>query len=128
MNQARRPWIELATELIAFAILVASVTSLWRHNLLLLGVTLVECVVALRLWHARLDLCFFLVIAVLGTLAEAVFVHCGVWHYANPSLLGIPLWFPLAFGTTALIGVRLAGTAATLWDRISPAAGQAVRS
>jgi uncharacterized membrane protein YoaT (DUF817 family) len=120
MEHARPLRTELVTELVAFALLVASVTTLWRHNLLLFAVALVECLLALRLWHERLDVCFYLVIAVLGTAAEAVFVRFGVWEYANPSLLGVPLWFPLAFGTTGLIGGRLARTAAALWDRARP--------
>jgi uncharacterized membrane protein YoaT (DUF817 family) len=81
---------------------------LWWNNLLLFAVMLVECAIALVLWHERIDVSFFLVIAVLGTLAELSFVRIGVWQYANPTLLGVPLWFPLAFGTTGLIGGRLA--------------------
>jgi len=107
-------------ELAAFFLLVASVVLLWRNNALLFIVVVVECAIALRLWHGRLDVCFFLIIAVLGSLAEAVFVHVGVWHYANPTLLGIPLWFPLAFGTTGLIGRRLARTITAMWENVSP--------
>jgi uncharacterized membrane protein YoaT (DUF817 family) len=106
-------------ELAAFSVLVASVTLLWRSNLLLFIIALVECLIALALWHDRLDLSFFLIIAVLGSLAEAVFVHFGVWHYANPTLLGMPLWFPFAFGTTGLIGGRLARTTAEMWEKTS---------
>jgi hypothetical protein len=107
-------------ELVAFAILVTAVSLLWRDNVLLFVVMLVGCPIALILWHNRLDVSFFLVIAVLGTLAEAVFVQFGVWHYVNPTLLGVPLWFPLAFGTTGLIGSRLAQTIVAFWERISP--------
>jgi hypothetical protein len=32
----------------------------------------------------------------------------------------MPVWFPLAFGTTGLIGSRLARTITELWDRASP--------
>ena len=100
MKHSRQLWVELTMELAAFSVLVASVSLLWKNNLLLFIVMLIGCPVALALWHNRLDLSFFLIIAVLGTLAEAVFVQFGVWYYTNPTLLGIPLWFPLAFGTT----------------------------
>ena len=121
MRRANRPWAALIVELAAFGVLATSVTLLWRQNLLLFIVALVECVVALTLWHSRLEVSFFLVIAVLGSIAEAVFVRFGVWIYANPTLLGVPLWFPLAFGTTGLIGARLAQTLTALWDDASPA-------
>ncbi len=117
MQPSKQLWKELVIELAAFSLLVASVSLLWRNNLLLFVVALVECLAGLALWHDRLDVSFFLIIAVLGSLAEAVFVRFGVWYYANPSLLGIPLWFPLAFGTTGLIGGRLARTITQIWER-----------
>jgi len=83
-------------------------------------VALAECLAMLTLWHDRLDVSFFLIIAVLGSLAEAVFVHSGVWRYANPTLLGVPLWFPVAFGTTALIGKRLVCTITGMWEGAGP--------
>ena len=115
MKRSRRLWNELVKELMAFSLMVASIALLWRNNLLLLVVLLVEGLAALGLWHERYDLCFFLVTAVLGSLAEAVFVHFGVWRYANPTLLGIPVWFPVSFGTAALIGERLVRTIAEMW-------------
>ena len=120
MRHSKQLWIELAMELTAFSLLVASVTLLWRNNLLLFIVALVECLVALALWHNRFDLTFFLIIAVLGSLAEVVFVHFGIWRYANPTFLGMPVWFPLAFGTTGLIGGRLAQTITAFWEEVSP--------
>ena len=120
MEHTRRLWVELATEVLAFALLVTSVVSLWQHNAVLAALMLVECGIALWRWHTRYDLSVFLVIGVLGSLAEAVFVRFGVWQYANPTLLGMPLWFPLAFGTTGLIGLRLARTITAIWDRVSP--------
>lgn len=120
MKLTKQAWGELALELAAFALLVTSVAALWRYNLTLTIVALVESLLALRLWHERYDLCFTLVLAVLGSAAEAVFVRFGVWHYANPTLLGIPMWFPMAFGTTGLIGQRLARTVTEIWDGVSP--------
>jgi hypothetical protein len=120
MAHTKRLWVELAIEFAAFALLVTSVVSLWQHNLVLTAVVLVECGIALWRWHTRYDVSFFLIIALLGSMAEAVFVRFGVWHYANPTLLGMPLWFPTAFGTTGLIGIQLARTVTEIWDRVNP--------
>lgn len=122
MKPSTRMGRDLAMTLAAFCILVASVSLLWRSNWLLFGVALVQCIVGLVLWHDRLDLSFFLIIGVLGSTAEAIFVRFGVWQYSNPTVLGMPLWFPLAFGTTGLIGSRLARTVTEMWDRASPPA------
>jgi hypothetical protein len=123
MGQWRSLWIELAIEMAAFVVMVACVALLWTHNLVLFVLMAVECGLALGRWHDRLDICFLLVIAVLGSLAEAVFVRFGVWEYANPTLLGVPIWFPVAFGTTGLIGGRLARTMTAMWERVSSPRG-----
>lgn len=120
MKTWRSLWIDLAVQVGAFAVLVTCVALLWEQNLLLLILMAVECGIALALWHSRIDICFFLVIAVLGSMAEVIFVSFGVWEYANPTLLGVPIWFPLAFGTTGLIGGRLARTVTSIWDRTKP--------
>ena len=111
---------QLLMEIAAFALIVGSVTLLWRNNLLLLLVAMAECAAALALWHERFDVSLFLIIGGLGSIAEAVFVHFGVWRYANPTLFGMPAWFPFAFGTTGLIGGRLARTVSALWESASP--------
>jgi uncharacterized membrane protein YoaT (DUF817 family) len=107
---------ELVRELAAFSLLETSIVMLWRNNLLLFIIVLVESLAVLSLWHNQYDLIFFLVMAVLGSLAEAVFVHFGVWRYGNPTFLGVPLWFPLAFGMAGLIGGRLVRTVTEMWE------------
>ena len=119
MKHSKQLWNELVIEAAGFSLLIASIVLLWRDNPLLFAVVLVEGLAALGLWHDRYDLNIFLIIAALGSLAEAVFVHFGVWHYANPTFLGVPLWFPLAFGTAALIGGRLVRTITGMWEGAS---------
>lgn len=82
-----------------------------NQSALALTLLLAIAIVTLALWHDRYDCWSFFVVAVFGTCAEVFFVHYGVWHYANPTILGIPVWFPVAFGTSALIGERLIRTA-----------------
>lgn len=84
---------------------------------MLLGILLTQALVALHFWHEAWDLTLFFVIAVLGSLAEVVFVHFGVWRYSNPTLLGIPAWFPVSFGIAGVTGYRLAGTLAAFLVR-----------
>ena len=123
MRAWRSLWIELGIELSFFVVLEGCVALLWRYNALLLGIAALICVVALTRWHSRFDICFFLIIAVLGSLAEVVFVRFGGWEYANPTLLGVPIWFPVAFGATGLIGGRLARTTNAIWDKATPPGG-----
>lgn len=102
----------------AFALLQGTIVLLYDRNALLFGLVLIQALVALLLWHEPFDIVFFLVIAVLGSVAEAVFVRFNVWHYSNPTALGVPLWFPVAFGLAALIGQRIARTILALWQEL----------
>jgi uncharacterized membrane protein YoaT (DUF817 family) len=121
MNRRRRLWVELALELAAFSLLTVSVVLLWRSNALLLIVLLAEITAVMCLWHDRQDLSFFAIVAVLGSTVEVVFVHSGIWRYGNPSFLGVPPWFPIAFPAFALVGQRLARTIVDMWDdAVSP--------
>jgi hypothetical protein len=115
MRLSKQLCSELAIQSTIFCLLVVSIVLLWRDNSILLTVVAAECLVALAHWHERHDVSFFLILAVFGTLAEMAFTCSGVWRYANPTLLGIPLRFPLAFGTAGLTGQRLARTVAAVW-------------
>lgn len=49
----------------------------------------------------------FVIVAILGSLAEAIFIYFGVWHYAHPNFIGIPMWLPLLWGNAGLAINRL---------------------
>lgn len=119
MKYSKQLLKEFAKELAIFFLLATFIALLWRDNLTLSSVVLAECLLTLGLWHNRYDLCFFLVAAVLGSIAEVVWVYFEVWKYSNPTFLGVPLWFPIAFGTCGLIGERLVRTITLMWDEAS---------
>ncbi|MGA7075429.1 MAG: hypothetical protein WBZ42_02630 [Halobacteriota archaeon] len=110
MGKTKSLWGELAQEVALFSVLAVAIVLLQSSSALALTVLLAIALVALALWHDRYDRWSFFVVAVFGTCAEVFFVHYGVWRYANPAVLGIPLWFPMAFATAALIGERLIRT------------------
>jgi uncharacterized membrane protein YoaT (DUF817 family) len=114
MKAKRRLGRELIGEAVVLGGLIASIVGLWRNNALLLCLVLGESALALLLWHGRDDVALFAVSGLLGPLAEVVFVRAGVWSYANPGLLGVPIWFPPAFATAALCGQQLARTITAL--------------
>jgi uncharacterized membrane protein YoaT (DUF817 family) len=103
-------WGELAQEVVLFSGLAVAIVLLQGSSAVALIVLLSLALVTLALWHDRYDRWSFLVVAVFGTCAEVFFVHYGVWRYTNPDVLGIPVWFPVAFATSALIGERLIRT------------------
>ena len=118
MTHPCKLWHHVALQVLAFAILVTAVSSLWRNNVLLALFMLVEGGIALAFWHDARDISLLVVIGGMGSVAEAVPVGSGAWHYANRSFFGVPLWFPIAFGTAWLIGRRLSCKMAGLWEAV----------
>lgn len=110
-------WPRLATEAATFALHMALIVATWRNNPLLLALLTAEGIFLLVLWHTPRDVGALILIGGLGTLAELVFVRAGVWRYTNPTVLGLPIWFSIAFGVAGMIGVRLSVTAALIWER-----------
>lgn len=106
----RRRAGELVAEFVLFGALAAVIVLLQQNNVLVFTFLIGVASIVFALWHDRYDRWSFLVVAILGTSAETYFVHFGVWSYANPTVFGIPLWFPVAFGTSAVIGERLIRT------------------
>lgn len=86
-----RPRNELVKGLVTFSLLATTIIFLYKDNVLLFAFLLAESLLMSSFWHETYDLYFFSIAAILGTFAEFLFVNFGVWHYANPTCLGIPL-------------------------------------
>jgi uncharacterized membrane protein YoaT (DUF817 family) len=117
MHHTKQLFLRLCQEIAVFAGLSTSILWLYRQNWALLAILSVCLAMVLWKWHGRSDLIGLIVIASLGTASEVLFVRFGVWQYANPSCLGVPLWFPIAFGLAGLLGQRLSCTIAALCDQ-----------
>jgi uncharacterized membrane protein YoaT (DUF817 family) len=119
MRDSTQPFIQLLQEALVFAALTASIIVLHRHNWFLLAVLCLLLIAVVTHWHRRSDVVCLLVIGSLGTAAEVLFVRFGVWRYANPSWLGVPVWFPISFGLAGLVGLRVTRSVTTLWVHVA---------
>lgn len=107
MQLAQHARKDLLLAVVAFGVLVLSIVRLWPNNALLTFVILFQNLLALWVWRQRRSVICFVTTALIGTLAELVFVDSGAWAYANPTALGLPLWFPLSFGQAGLLGQKV---------------------
>lgn len=103
---------ELVLEVIIYCIAIFSIVVLFQNNLLLTGVLLIAWVIGIVFWHKKHDIVFFVSGAILGPIGEIICIHFGVWQYANPNFLGIPLWLPFAWGLATIFIKRVAETIA----------------
>jgi uncharacterized membrane protein YoaT (DUF817 family) len=70
----------------------------FNDNILLLVLVIIGGIAIFSLWHEKDDVIFFVIGTVAGAIVEIVCVHFGVWSYANPYFLGIPLWLAPDWG------------------------------
>jgi hypothetical protein len=101
---------ELILEMCLFCLLIIFAIIFYQNNILLTFLLLVLWGIGMKFWHKREDLAFFFGGAIVPLVGEVACVYFGVWEYANPTLLGIPLWLPLGWGLTAVVIKRIAET------------------
>ena len=105
----------LLVDVLLLVVAVALVSLLYKQTVLLTIIMVAGWAIALKLWHSKNDIATLLAGAVAGTLAESIAVMTGAWKYANPTLLGIPLWLPLLWGGAAMFIRKFADTLASIW-------------
>lgn len=52
--------------------------------------------------------------ALLGTFAEILSIEYGVWSYAKPSFLGVPIWLPFMWGLAIVLVTKVSKSASEL--------------
>ncbi len=101
---------EVLFEIGIYLLSVLIVSFLWRDNTTTIVILAALWIVAMIFWHDQRDLMIFIVAAIAGPLGEIIAIRFGVWSYANPTFLGIPLWLPLLWGFFAMMLSKVATT------------------
>tara|TARA_Y100000310_G_scaffold297894_1_gene331302 strand:- start:579 stop:932 length:354 start_codon:yes stop_codon:yes gene_type:complete len=100
--------IELFFEIILFFAGVVTIAIFFKNNLFLTFLLIAILVIRIKFWHKKHDVYFFVCGAIIGSLAEIIGVYFGVWQYANPSFLGVPMWSPMAWGLATMLVIQIA--------------------
>lgn len=101
---------ELIFEIILFGVGIASISLFYKNNILLLFSLIIAWALGIKFWHKIHDIFFFVTGAIVGPIGEIVCIYFGVWQYANPTFLGIPIWLPFAWGLATMLIKRIAET------------------
>jgi hypothetical protein len=101
---------ELIFEILLFAFGIAAISLFFRNNLILTPILLLAWIIGMVFWHKKNDILFFVTGAIIGPVGEIVCIYFGVWQYANPTFLGIPIWLPFAWGLATMLIKRIAET------------------
>ncbi|MBU1111411.1 MAG: hypothetical protein ABIG93_02335 [archaeon] len=105
---------ELLLESIIFVLTVVFIVSFWNKNWLIALTLLALYIIGNMFWHKKYDYVYYIAGFVIGPTAEIIAASFGVWTYANPSILNIPIWLPFAWGLAAIMILRIAQTVITV--------------
>nr|AQS34583.1 hypothetical protein [uncultured archaeon] len=95
-------------DFILYILGITLIINFYHSNTLLLVIISIFWLAGLIIWRNYNDFIFFLVGAVIGTIAEIICINEGVWQYSNPSFIGIPIWLPFAWGLATILIKRTA--------------------
>lgn len=97
----------LVLDLTIGATCLSIICLLWSNNLLTAFLLLIVCCASLHYWHRKREMVIFITASIAGPMAEIICIKFGVWSYANPTFLDIPLWLPLAWGLGVTLVYRI---------------------
>jgi uncharacterized membrane protein YoaT (DUF817 family) len=99
---------EVMWDSLALIATFALILTLHRWPAILAATLLLVWAVIFLSRHERHDLAFFLVGIAAGLVGEIAIVASGAWTYPPPTILGIPVWIPIAWGVVVLSIKRIA--------------------
>lgn len=98
----------LFRDLFIFFFLIFLVILVWKNNIAVTAIILGFYLLRYFLWPNPEDHIIFIAGAVLGSTAEIIATRVGIWSYALPTFLNIPIWLPFAWGFVSVLIVRIA--------------------
>ena len=99
---------ELIYEIALYLLSIALISFLYTENPPLIFLLIALIIFGTKIWYKRRDVIYFLCGAIAGPFAEIICIHFGAWRYFNPTLLGIPIWLPIAWGFVTVLIMRFA--------------------
>jgi hypothetical protein len=79
---------------------------LWESSILVL-VLIAIAFIKHRILPIKIELPFFIISGILGTVAESFVINKGAWSYAIIGWINFPLWLPFLWGLAGIVGVSL---------------------
>lgn len=95
-------------DILIFGLAVLLLVLFWKNTLLATVAIVGLFLIRSCFWKEKGDIAVYLVGAILGPVTEIIATRLGIWTYACPSFLNIPLWLPFAWGFAAVLFVRIA--------------------
>ena len=99
---------------IVFTIMILFLYFFWKNNLILAVLFLAVSAVILLNFSSKEEKVLYFISFVLCPVFDLILVPRGLWTYANPFVLGVPLWLPLTYGLGTVMIVKIGNSIARL--------------
>jgi len=93
----------ISTEFFFLALIPFIYITTWDKLFFSTLLSIIAVIFVLYLFHKKLDILYFSLGLLFGSIGEISVVYFGVWEYTKPLFLGIPLWLSLFWGYAFLI-------------------------
>ena len=104
--------------LIGFIILALEIILLyffWKNNKILAVAFLIMSVFVLLLWTNKGEKVLYFTGFILLPLYDLILVSRGVWSYGNPTIYGVPIWLPFAYGLGTVMIVKIGNSVSRIY-------------
>ncbi len=98
----------LVRDLFIFWFVIFLAVLCWKNTILVTAILIAAYGVRYYFWPNKEDHVLYIGGAILGPIAEIIATKAGIWQYAIPTFLNIPLWLPFAWGFAAVLIIRIA--------------------
>lgn len=93
----------IVRDLYFFFFMVVIGLTFWRNNSIVGSLLLIEFLVAMAFFYNKIERVFFIFIGLIGIAGEIVGSFMGIWTYALPNLITVPVWIFFCWGFTFML-------------------------
>jgi uncharacterized membrane protein len=85
------------------AFLATAVIVLFWQNKGLINILILALAILSNLKSTKIEVFYYIIVAVLATIVESVAMSSGAWTYAQQDILNFPIWLPLYWGMGGMV-------------------------
>lgn len=98
---------DLFTGLFIFILDITLFYYLWKNNIALTLAFIIISIPVLLFWTNKEEKFLYIAGFILGPIYDITLVPAGIWTYGNPTIFGIPIWLPPAYGISIVAIVKI---------------------
>ena len=103
----KEPKKDILIGIFIFLLDIALLYYLWKNNAFLTLSFLIISAVVLIFWTNKEQKFLYIAGFILGPVYDITLVPTGIWNYGNPTMFGVPLWLPPAYGASIVAIVKI---------------------